>query len=286
MPSGRPFTSGLSAADFAATLALGMRPVAFVQGCSVLRWHRYGRGSGITRPRVLSHDHAGHVLSNYDCPHLSPMPGHWTWGQNFEQTWKSQAWADGFSAAFSQMMDRAADIGAHGVLGVVDSSADPPESGVREFQVYGTAVILAGAESPERPWSCRLRGQSLAKMIEAGYWPVSALAAMASVRSWAVCSTKMLMVGDYDELANTPHRVRAGSPITQLADAQMQARRLARDRLADLVDSDTLFGVDLQVAPRQIRSADIEVECILRGSQVRRRQPGRPGPATTMVSLR
>ena len=36
----------------------------------------------------------------------------------------------------------------------------------------------------------------------------------------------MLMDGDYDELANTTNRVKAGSPITQIADAHMQARRL------------------------------------------------------------
>ena len=125
----------------------------------------------------------------------------------------------------------------------------------------------------------------MGKLVEAGFWPVSVVGAMASVRSWAVCATKMLMDGDYDELANTTHRVKAGSPITQIADAHMQARRLARDRLAGLVGSDVLFGGDLESARREIRAGDIEVECVLRGSRVRRQEHGKPAPPLPIVAL-
>ena len=282
----KPFTSGLSVSDFAATLQAGMRPVALVQGCCVMGWHWYGKGSPYLRPRILSGDRGGDVLSTYACPHVSPLlPGHWSWGQNFEQTWKSTAWREGFDAAYGRMMDEAVRAGAHGVVGVTDSCADQAESGLREMLVLGTAVVVEDAEPPSTPWSCRLKGQALGKLIESGFWPVSTVAAMASVRSWAVCATKMLMEGDYDELANTPNRVKAGSPIAQLADADMQARRVARDRLKAAVDPEAAFGVDLRVTRREVRKGDLEVECTLRGTRVTHREHTRPAPPVAVVGL-
>ena len=286
-PVERPFTSGLSVSDFATVLQLGMTPVAFVQGCSVMAWHGFAKGSPYLRPRYFSRDDRSEVLTTYSCPHLPPLlPGHWTWGQNFEQPWKTDAWQAGFDSAYGQMMDSAARVGAHGVIGVVDTSADQAEGGLREIRLVGTAVVVDGEDPPGSVWSCRLRGQTLAKLIEAGFWPVSVVGAMSSVRSWAVCATKMLMDGDYDELANSTHRVKAGSPITQIADAHMQARRLARDRLADVVGSDALFGGDLDTVRREIRAGDIEVECVLRGSRVRRREHAKPTPPLPIVTLR
>jgi hypothetical protein len=273
--------------DFAATLQLGMRPVALVQGCSVIGWHWYGKGSPYLRPRYFARDEGRAVLTTYSCPHLPPLlPGHWTWGENFEQPWKTRAWQAGFDAAHERMMESATRAGAHGVIGVVDTSTDQAAAGLREIRVVGTAVVLDGEDPPPSIWSCRLPGQMLAKLIEAGLSPVSVVGAMSSVRSWAVCTTKMLMEGDYDELANTSHRVKAGSPITQIADAHMQARRLARDGLAAVVGPDMLYGGVLEIARRGIRAGDIEVECVLRGSRVRRREHHKPDPPTVMVTLR
>lgn len=273
--------------DFAATLQMGMTPVALVQGCSVITWRWHAKGSPYLRPRYFAREGRSEVLTSYSCPHLPPLlPGHWTWGQNFEQPWKTDAWQTGFDSAYGQMMASAARVGAHGVIGVVDTSADQPEAGLREIRVVGTAVVLDGQAPPSAVWSCRLRGQTLAKLMEAGFWPVSVVGAMSSVRSWAVCATKMLMDGDYDELANTTHRVKAGSPITQIADAHMQAPRLARDRLAEALGSDVLFGGDLETARREIRAGDIEVECVLRGSRVRRREHAKPAPPLPTVTLR
>jgi hypothetical protein len=275
----------LSVSDFAATLQLGMTPVALVQGCSVITWHWYAKGSPYLRPRYFARDDRREVLTNYSCAHLPPLvPGHWTWGQNFEQP--TDAWQAGFDSAYQQMMDSAVRAGAHGVIGVVDRSADQAEAGLQEIRVVGTAVVLDGQDAPPSVWSCRLGGQTLGKLVEAGFWPVSVVGAMASVRSWAVCATKMLMGGDYDELANTTNRVKAGSPITQIADAHMQARRLARDRFTDLVRSDVLFGGYLETARREIRAGDIEVECVLRGSRVRRQEHGKLAPPLPIVALR
>lgn len=81
----KPYTSGLSASDFAATLQLGMTPLAMVQGCCVIGWHRHAKNSPYWRPRFLSREHQGAVLSSYKCPHVqAAMSGHWTWGENFE----------------------------------------------------------------------------------------------------------------------------------------------------------------------------------------------------------
>lgn len=286
-PVKRPFTSGLSVSDFAAAIQSGMTPVALVQGCSVIAWHAHTRGSPYLRPRYFAREYRTETLTSYTCPHVPPLlPGHWTWGENFEQPWRTDAWQAGFDAAYGQMMDSAARLGAHGVVGVVDTSADRAEAGLREIRMFGTAVVVDGEDPPASVWSCRLRGQTLAKLIEAGFWPVSVAGAMSSVRSWAVCATKMLMEGDYDELSNSRHRVKAGSAITQLADAHMQARRLVRDRLADTVGDDVLFGGELESTRREIRAGDIEVECVLRGSRVRRRDHVKPAPPLPVVTLR
>jgi hypothetical protein len=284
---GSAFTSALSVSDFAGCLQAGIRPVAFVQGYAVMRWSGGGRGA-ISVPRRVSGGHAGTTLSRYDCPHLGPfLPGHWKWGENFEQSQVSESWMDGYHRAIGQVMEQAVRVGAHGVVGVVDTSAEPSDSGMREVSVTGTAVVVEGQERPAAPWSCRLGGQTLGKLIEAGYWPVAAVASMASVRMWPVCSTKMLVEGKYDELSGSVHRVKAGSPIVQVSDAHEQCRRAARDRLNDAIGHDVIFGAELQTSEWELREGGQQIDCVLRGTHVRRRttRPNMIPPPSLMVSL-
>jgi hypothetical protein len=122
---------------------------------------------------------------------------HRTWGQNYEQTWVEAAWLQGFGSAYSRLMEEAKEVGAHGVIGVTDTSHNISDMNVAEFHILGTAVVVEGAPPPPHgePWSTYLAGQRLAKLIEAGFMPISVVAAIASVRVWAYCMTEYLMEG-------------------------------------------------------------------------------------------
>ncbi len=85
----KAFTSGLSAADFAACLRMGLRPVGLVQGYYVMRWppseppHYDSSGSWLGVPTPLR-------LSSYGCTHPTPCFAHRALGLNLEHPWVPQ----------------------------------------------------------------------------------------------------------------------------------------------------------------------------------------------------
>ena len=306
------FSSGLSVNDFAACLHMGLRPVALVQGYCVMRWSwygtsamrygyrygpggygaggggAYGRGGGRWLPGTagggIGGPFAGRqgwygsrrpgTLSTYQCPHYYAGADHRFWGENYDQSWVAQTWNDGFNTAYHRMLEEAAESGAHGIIGVVDRSSELIDRDIREFHIYGTAVVVDGSPPPERIWTSYLAGQRLAKLVEAGFMPTSIVASMASVRMWAVCVTESLMRGG--SMINAP--VQPGGEIVQLSDAQMQARQLVRDQVKSALGQDSLHGADMQASVREVGEGDVEVDCILRGTRVHRFRPAEPLP--------
>jgi hypothetical protein len=273
------FSSGLTVPDFAACLHMGMRPVALVQGYCVMSWGFFGMGGGFTTP------YQGSALSTYNCPHgyYGMGPDHRTWGQNSEQTWTTQAWATGFNSAYHRMVEEASEAGAHGVIGVVDVSRHLLEGGVREFHMYGTAVVVEGEKPPPQIWTSYLAGERLAKLIEAGFFPVSVAASMASVLVQSVCSTEILLHGSWD----TYGVVNTTDEITQMADAEMQSRRLVRDRVRSTLGTDRLHGASLEASWREMGAGLFERDCVLRGTRVRQVRDADPlEPPRPVVVLR
>ncbi len=277
------FTSGLSVPDFAACLQMGLTPVGYVQGSCVMQWRWYGYGGspyGLGQWGAQSAQRGGYE-QQYSCPHGFVSSEHRMWGQNLEQPWIEDAWRAGFGAACGRMVEEAGALGAHGVVGVSDSWHPLADLGVLEFHVRGTAVRVdgapipkgktasgqdAGADGGHAPWTTYLAGQRLAKLIEAGYAPVSVVAAVAAVRVWASCITQYLAGGSTAMWGGQTN----GSEITQVAEAQMAVRQLARERVRGLLDSDSLHGADMVTTAREIGEGDADLECILRGNRVRR----------------
>jgi hypothetical protein len=262
------FSSALSVSDFAACLQMGIRPVGLVQGYCVMRWSWYA-AAGNVYGGLYGYPSRGSssTLSTYNCPHgYGAGADHRTWGENVEQPGIVQAWSDGFNNAYRRMVEEARDAGAHGVIGIVDSSRALIDASIREFHIYGTAVVIDGSQPSDHIWTSYLAGQRLAKLAEAGLSPVSVVAAMASVRVWAVCQTQILLKGGYDSWG----MVRPGDEITQMGDAQMQARRRARDHIKGLLGGDALHGASLDAGGHEIGEGDFEVDCTLRGTRVRR----------------
>jgi hypothetical protein len=191
---------------------------------------------------------------------------HRQWGENFEQPWITKAWTDGFNKAYRRMMEEAADAGAHGVVGVHDVNTHLIDSDIREFHLLGTAVVVEDAPKPRRMWSTYLAGQRLAKLMDAGFMPVSVMASMTSVRVWAVCSVETLMHGRYDSSGY----VQPGDEVTQLVDAEMAARLKARDHVKRAIGTDALHGASVDVAGHELGEGDAEINCTLRGTRVHR----------------
>lgn len=304
------FSSGLSVNDFAACLHMGMRPVALVQGYCVMRWSWYGAATPYAYRPAYGYNRygggrswypgtagggfggpfsggAGYYgggrpgsLSTYRCPHYYAGVDHRSWGENYDQSWVAQTWNQGFNAAYRRMLEEAAEAGAHGVIGVVDTSSELIDRSLREFHIYGTAVVVDGEPAPPSIWTSYLSGPRLAKLLEAGFMPTSIVASMASVRMWAVCVTESLMHGGLLQYGGP---IQPGAEITQLADAQMQARRLARDQVKSALGNDNLHGADLSVAVHEVGEGDVQVDCVLRGTRVHRYRPADPLPTPQLT---
>ena len=270
------FTSGLTVPDFAACLQMGLEPVGFTQGYCVMQWQWYGMspiggGFGYQLGGVRGY------AETFNCPHGFVSQEHRSWGQNYEQSWLEDAWASGFTSACDRMLDEAASAGAHGIVGVVDTSAPLADMGVVEFRVQGTAVRVADGPAPAdgRPWTTYLAGQRLAKLVEAGFAPVSIAATVASVGMWANCVTQYLTEG-------TNSMYRAGTPgdeILQTVTAHTVARRIATERIRSQLGPDSLHGASLTTTHRDLGEGDAAIECILRGNRVRRFKDFDPMPA-------
>jgi hypothetical protein len=265
------FTSGLTVPDFAACLQMGLEPVGYVQGFCVMQWQWFGMGSPFgtfSTPWVTD----GSAYSEtWQCPHGFVSAEHRAWGQNFEQPWIESAWSDGFGTAYRRLLEEATALGAHGVVGVVDTAEHLSEMSVVEFRLRGTAVRIDGASAPAdgRPFTTYLAGQRLAKLFEAGYAPVAVAAAAASVRVFANCITQYLTEGT-SMVWGTPS---AEVEIEQLSDAHSAVRRLAREHVRTQLGSDSLHGASMRTTANELGEGDAELQCVLRGNRVRRVKP-------------
>ena len=286
--AGSAFTSGLTVPDFAACLHMGMRPVGLVQGSCVTRWppYPYGytwpRGQYVQARRppaaakgAYSGGGAGYS-ERFACPHGFVSAEHRTYGWNDQKYWMEEGWGYGFGTAYGRMVEEAVRLGAHGIIGLVDSNHRLADTAVMEFHVLGTAVVVEGAGAPRTPWTTYLAGQRLAKLMDAGFLPVTVVAAMAAVRVYEVCVTQILLRGAWG--FGGPGMA-ATEEITQLAAAHMGARRLARDQVRSRLGTDTLQGARLEVSEREVGEGEQEITCILRGTRVRRVRHVDPLPA-------
>ncbi len=293
------FSSGLSVADFAACLGMGLRPVGLVQGFCAMQWAWYGSGSPYMRgmnPYAFPSQQRGAYNESYACPHGMFGAGeHRSWGQNYEQTWVEQAWAQGYGAAFERMVAEATDAGAHGIIGVTTSTRQLTDAAISEFHILGTAVVVEGGPPPAggRPWTTFLSGQRLGKLFEAGFAPVSVAAALSSVRVWAYCITEYLMegggaVGFGSRVLGPGSSGSSGGlsgmgygsrEVEQVTSAHMAARGIVRRDVRRLLDGDMLHGAHMEMTWRELGQGDSVIECTLLGTRVRRFKDFDPLPA-------
>ncbi|HMK63889.1 MAG TPA: hypothetical protein VK386_09740 [Acidimicrobiales bacterium] len=288
--SGQTWSSALTVADLAACEAMGLRPVALVQGFCVMQWGFYtmaGAGSWGSGPPSQATGAAGPYAGrnsgasggyqeSWPCPHGIASLDH-RWGYNLEQSWVEAAWSQGFGSAYRRMVDEAREAGAHGIVGVVDRAEYLGEQSVVEFHLSGTAVMVDGTGPAPTLWSTYLAGQRLGKLFEAGFVPVSVAAAMASVQMWPNCQTEYLMNGGIG--IGPMWGGSAGGEITQVTRAETAVRHLARSAVRAQLGLDTLHGASFAVSRRQSGTGGHVIECTLRGTRVRRFKDFDPLPA-------
>jgi hypothetical protein len=271
------FSSGLAVPDFAACLEMGLQPVALVQGFCVMQWGWYGPGSGYGRglSPYAGPQGAGGYSETYRCPHGYVSAEHRMWGQNLEQPWVEDAWTSGYMTAYRRMLEEARTHEAHGVIGVVDNVSNVADTGTTEFHFLGTAITVEGGPPPAggAPWSTYLAGQRLTKSIEAGFMPVSVVAALASVRVWAFCITEYLMEGSMGWGSGMGPQL-----VEQVSRAHMAARQLARKHVRQQLAGDELHGARMDVVGRELAQGDEVIDCTLRGNRVRRFKEYDPMP--------
>lgn len=291
--SGGAWSSGLSVADFAACLALGLQPVGLVQGYAVMQWGWYLSGAG--NPYGMgqggwwrTRGSRGQYTEEWRCPHGFVGAEHRVYGANFEQTWVEDTWSSGWGLARDRMIEEATALGAHGIIGVADDVRPLVGGSTIEFQMSGTAVIVPEERPPPAPFTTYLAGQRLTKLLEAGFVPVSVAATMASVSMIGYCVTQYQLSGT--AAVNWPGTVPGGvggvggvGPITQVTRAQLAARHLARERVRHQLGGDLLHGVTLRQSEREAGEGDLIVECLLRGNRVRAFKEFDPVPEPTPV---
>ena len=281
------WSSALSVPDFASTLALGLEPVGFVQGYCVMQWSWYQQGT--TAPFLGGYGqpvaNAGSYSEVYRCPHGMVSAEHRTFGYNWEQDWLETSWAQGWGLAYQRMMEEAEASGAHGVIGVLDAAAPLAGSSTIEYSIRGTAVVVPDSPRPSRIFSTFLSGARLAKLIEAGYTPVSVVAAMSSVQMIGYCITRYQMSGQAN--MGWLGSVAGVASIAQVGKAQSAARHLARAKVRAQLGSDSLHGAHLDQSTREFGEGDMAIQCVIKGTRVRRFKDFNPLPhPTTVVPLR
>jgi uncharacterized protein YbjQ (UPF0145 family) len=286
---GGAWSSGLSVADFASCLAMGMDPVGFVQGYAVMQWSWYsgtffGTGAmglgGMPGPTT-----AGQYSEGWQCPHGFVGGEHRMYGYNYEQTWVEGNWSNGWGLAYGRMVEEARSVGAHGVIGVVDDMHHLPGTGAAEFQIRGTAVVVPGAAPPPQPFTTFLSGQRLVKLIEAGFVPVSVAAAMSSVQMIGYCITHYQLAGT--AAGNWSGGMSGGvsgvHSIVQVGKAQRAARHLAREQVRRQLGHDVLHGASLEQFEHEVGEGDMTVQCLIKGTRVRRFKEFDPLPEAEPV---
>ena len=265
------FSSGLTVPDFAACLQMGLRPVGLVQGFCAMQTSNFlmgGAGRGLSPFGGAT----GGYTESYQCPHGMVSQDHRMWGQNYQQTWIEVAWNEGFSSAYSRMMEEATALGAHGVVGVIDTVSPLSDLSILEYHLRGTAVVADGLAPTTAPWSTYLAGQRLAKIFEAGYAPVKVVASIASVRVWAYCMTEYLMGHGGGGLMSWGGTA-GPTEIDQIVSARLATRELVRRDARRQLNGDALHGVALLETAREFEKGDLELQAVLRANHLRRAVP-------------
>ena len=261
------WTSDLSVAEHAAIRHAGFEPVGMVMGSSV-----YFIGAQWGYINVYGNAGGGHVQT-YACPHGYGWGGGFggggvmaggehRYGYNWEHSFYEAGVMACRDAALSRILQEAADLGAHGVVGVriVRRHLEGVGSSM-EMTMIGTAVRRSGAPPLATPFMSHLDGVAFGKLLHGGYVPVALVVGIGVTEIDPGCGTEWQM------------RSWSNARIDQISDGLEAARMLGINRLEGevaRVDADGAVGVEVDFDMHELMREAMLVELYLVGTAVRR----------------
>ena len=183
-------------------------------------------------------------------------------GMAFEQGEVIQGFTTAYEESHTRLREQARDLGAHGVIGVVDSIKHVAGSRITEFHLTGTAVKLRGeAPSDSLPWTTYLTTQQLSKLIEIGLMPVEIVMSLSSV---------LLVTTGYGNWLRSGQMAIGSNDLPELRALQELALSRARQRAYSSIGADSLHGVVVtEQTQDRIREVIVQ-ECLIKGTRVHR----------------
>ena len=153
--------SALSADEFTAIRSVGFEPVGQVLGAAV---YNVGYTGGLACPGAWA-GYGGYLNPYQSVTAVSGSGSVGAFGPLVQTMYQARR------RAIARMSTECAELGGHGVVGVLLSIGAFPAGGL-EFKAIGTAVRAPGGAAPRRPFTSDLSGQDFAKLIMAGWVPV------------------------------------------------------------------------------------------------------------------
>jgi uncharacterized protein YbjQ (UPF0145 family) len=153
--------SALSADEFTAIRSVGFEPVGQVLGAAV---YNIGYAGGYGCPGAWA-GYGGYVTPYQSVTAVSSSGSMSAYGPMVQTLYQAR------HKAIERMSTECAELGGHGVVGVLLTIGAFPAGGL-EFKAIGTAVRAPGGVPLKRPFTSDLSGQDFAKLIMASWAPV------------------------------------------------------------------------------------------------------------------
>jgi uncharacterized protein YbjQ (UPF0145 family) len=154
--------SALSADEFTAIRGVGFEPVGQVLGAAV---YNVGYTGGYACPGAWAGYGASYVTPYRSVTAVSGVSSLGSFGPMVQTLYQARR------TALGRMSAECAELGGHGVVGVMLTIGSFPAGGL-EFKAIGTAVRAPGGVALKKPFTSDLSGQDFAKLIMAGWVPV------------------------------------------------------------------------------------------------------------------
>jgi len=195
-------------------------------------------------------------------------------GLVFELSEVSGTFDAAYERSHQRLREEAHALGAHGIIGVVDTVKRFPGSSNTEFHLTGTAVRVEGLSLPDDlPWTTYLDAQHLAKLLEVGLMPVEIVTSFSSLLLVMSAYGKWIKSGQAYRSTELPE-------LRKLAEMSLAA---AKERAYSKIGSDSLHGVTVDDSVRDSADMVMVRDCLIRGTRVRRFAERDPQPVPISI---
>ena len=189
------WTSDLSVAEAAAVRRVGLVPAGFVMGTAVMQLaaaggQLYGQWGGLMGQ---SPGPSGGYSEAYPCAHGYGFGANAQehYGFSVEDVTLAASLTDGYRLAIDRLDAEAAQLGAHGVVGVdLFFENLVGSAGTATFFARGTAVVHPGTPPLPSPFLTNASGQHFERLIALGYVPVGLAVGVGAVYVQPNCQAR------------------------------------------------------------------------------------------------